>query len=116
MPLTFDAPAPTGKPAEPVTLAGTLIPWHEDRAVFANMPGTDDLFLLLFSDLNMLQATLSRADIPYTNVKRITDVPVFLADLPLAVTQSSRLRIALDARFLDNGRVRFVEIFRTDVA
>lgn len=114
--MNLDAPAPTGKPAEPVTLAGKLIPWHEDRAVFANMPGTDDLFLLLFSDLDRLQATLSRADIPYTDVKRITDVSVFLADLPLTVTDMSRLRIALDARFLDNGHVRFVEIFRTDVA
>lgn len=115
--MSLDAPAPTGKPAEPATLVNTLIPWQEDRAVFANMPGTDDIFLLLFSDLDQLRDCLSRASIPFTSVKQITDVPTFLASLPLAVAgTTARLRIALDVNFLDNGRVRFTEIFRTDVA
>lgn len=40
MTLALDAPVPTGKPATPVMLAGKLLPWHEDCAVFASMPIT----------------------------------------------------------------------------
>lgn len=78
------------------------------------MPGTDDLFIFVFSTEEKLVATMTSLGIEYARVARVTD-GVELFDEIKATNESGarpyRIRFAVDAYKADNGRVRFVEPF-----
>ena len=106
------APRPTGKPPEGIVLTGKLIPWLEsDQPALVQMPACQDYFLPVFSTEDALRSVMGQAGIPFFKIKQIDDGREFLEELPYWYS-GARLRIAVDLRFTEEGRVRFVEVFR----
>lgn len=108
------APRPTGKAPEDVTLAGLLVPWNGDLPALLSMPGSDAKYLACFTELQALRKLMMRADCPYTSVKTIEDGPEFLGSLPEYVG-GAPLHVILNPHFTPEGKVRFVQVARGDV-
>lgn len=80
--------------------------------VLIGMPGTDDLFMFVFSTEEKLVSTMESIGIEYTQVARVTDGHELLDDIAETNARGGRpyrLRIAVDPYKTDNGRVRFAE-------
>src|SRR5947207_6474947 len=83
----------------PLDLAGYLMPMEQapNTPVLIGMPGTDDLFIVVFSTSEKLQATMMSYAIGYDRVAIVTDGHELLDDL--RVTNASghrpyRIRLA----------------------
>jgi hypothetical protein len=102
-----DAPKPTGNVHE-VTLTGKLFPWdnHMNQPVLLAMPGSEFNYLPLFSTVDALRELMERANVPFDKIKHVDDGPEFMSSIPL------HIKLICDPYFLDNGRVRFTEVFR----
>jgi Family of unknown function (DUF6884) len=100
------APAPTGAlMREFPSLTGCLLPWGENnQPALLGMPGTEALYLPVFSTLEKLAATMRRAGVAYAKVKHIDDGAEFLASLPPEVI------VIHDAWFTLEGKVRFLQL------
>lgn len=76
------------------------------------MPGTEDLFIAVFSTKEKLDALMQGFGIEYGRVSVVTDQYELLDDIE-AVNQSEqrpyRIRLAIDAYKTEDGRVRFTE-------
>ena len=97
----------------PLALTGYFMPTHAPNApVLASMPGTDDLFMFVFSTEGKLAAAMEAFGIEYERVAVVTDGGELLDEVAAtnaAGERSYQLRIAVDPYKADNGRVRFVE-------
>lgn len=100
------APAPTGRPAQEISLTGKLFAWQTGQPVLVSMPGSDRLYLPCFSTEEQLRRTLARSDVPFESLKRIDDGHEFFSSVPSEIT------VVLDLRYLPNGRARFLECKR----
>lgn len=104
-------PKRTDKPETTVDLTDKLLPWREGQPVMLAMPGTDLMYLPLFSTEGQLRSLLERAGVPFESIKRVEDGWTFLhsfyVDNPWA---RKSIAVILDPYFLDNGRVRFVQV------
>lgn len=100
----------------PIDITGYFMPTHAANVpVLIAMPGTDDLFMCVFSSEEKLAATMASFAIDYERVALVTSGSELLAEIKETNVQGGRpyqLRIAIDAYKLDNGRVRFVEPLR----
>jgi len=109
--MASDAPRPTGKAPEAVTLTGKLFPWDGRQPVLLRMPGSPLLYLPLFSTEGQLHEVMQRAQVDYRSIKHVDDGDVFLhslyGDNPGAL---ETLAVILDPYFLPNGRVRFIQV------
>lgn len=81
----------------------------EAQPVLLAMPGTEDRFVAIFSSPDKLDALYRASGVPYTRVQQIVDGPEFLESLAENILPF-RLRVAVDLRRMENGRVRFLEI------
>ena len=106
------APRPTGKPVEEVTLTGMLLPWKAGDPVLLRMPACDDEFLPLFTREEDLREVLRQAGASFDSIKQVDDGREFLDSLPLMTGSSRLLRVITNPRIVEQGRVRFVEVFR----
>lgn len=97
----------------PLVLTGYLMPTREQNVpVLASMPGTDDLFMFVFSSEDKLIASMRELAISYTRVSVVTDGSQLLDEVGAtnaAGNRPYRLRIAVDPYKAESGRVRFVE-------
>lgn len=111
--MTDIAPRRISDREVPLVLTGYFMPTREQNIpVLASMPGTDDLFMFVFSTEEKLVASMRVLAIGYTRVSMVTDGRQLLDEV--AATNAAgerpyRLRIAVDPYKADNGRVRFVE-------
>lgn len=97
-----------------LSIAGALFPWADDIPVYVGMPGTDDLFLPLFSEREQLARMMLHIGIQpheYT-IKVVEDQQQFVQSVPFILTDGIALRIVLDLRVMPDGMIRFTEIFR----
>lgn len=88
-------------PIVDATLRGMLFAVHEDEIVFLSMAGIDQLYLPVFKDLAELDELLTKVNVKWDGVKRVSDAREFADSLPLDVS------IISDIRFLDTGKMRF---------
>ena len=72
-----------------------------------NMPGTDDLFIAVFSTKEKATDFATEFGIGYDNIKQITDGADFIDSI------EGRARIMVDP-YSHNDRMRFKEIFLDD--
>lgn len=97
----------------PLVLTGYLMPTREQNVpVLASMPGTDDLFMFVFSSEAKLVASMRDLAIGYTRVSVVTDGGQLLDEVSAtnaAAERPYRLRFAVDPYKAESGRVRFVE-------
>lgn len=100
-----------------IRITGYFMPTQAPNVpVLIGMPGTDDLFMLVFSTEEKLAAAMASFEISYAWVAVVTNGGELLDEIQ-ATNESGerpyRLRLAVDPYKADNGRVRFVEPLRT---
>ena len=97
----------------PLALTGYFMPTHAPSApVLCSMPGTDDLFVFVFSTEDKLAAAMSAFRIAYARVALVTNGADLIAEIQarnVSAERPYRVRLAIDPYQADNGRVRFVE-------
>ena len=91
-----------------MNLVGYVFPWEDGQPVLANMEGSDDRFLLVFSTPDKLDETLNTYGIGYESIKQIDDPEEFIESI---MYESPRIRIAVDAT-MKGDVCHFVEIIR----
>lgn len=92
-----------------MTLTGKLVPWSDWQPVLLQIPGSDLLYLPCFSDEDGLRKTMGRAGAAYKSIKLIQDGGEFLSGV-MESEGADQVRVILDARFLPNGRIRYMEV------
>ena len=96
-----------------IRLTGYFMPTQAPNVpVLLGMPGTDDLFMPVFSTEAKLVSTMESIGIEYARVAVVTDGAELLDEVAATNARGERpyrLRIAVDPYKLDNGRVRFAE-------
>jgi len=97
----------------PITITGYFMPTHAPNApVLIGMPGTDDLFMFVFSTEEKLAAAMQAFQIDYARVAVVTDGRELIDEIGVTNARGGRpyqIRLAVDPYKADNGRVRFVE-------
>lgn len=89
-------------------LDGMLFPW-KDGPVFVSMPGSDALYLPVFSKVEDLRPFLLRAQIFYLRIKQIQNGDEFIESLP-RTDGVQEIKVILNPYYTPEGRVRFVEL------
>lgn len=87
-----------------LNIDGHYIPFKNGRPLPAKLIGAKDPFLMIFSDMDKLIECCTEYNLPYDDVKKITDGKDFIASL------EGQFRVALDAHKHENGRLRFLEV------
>lgn len=108
-----DAPRRVSDREVPMAITGYFMPTHAPNApVLIGMPGTDDLFILVFSTMEKLAQTMAAFEIEYERVS-IVDSGGELVDEITEMNASGgrpyRIRIAVDPYKNELGHVRFLE-------
>jgi hypothetical protein len=108
-----DAPRRISDREVPLVLTGYFMPTDAPNVpVLIGMPGTDDLFICVFSTEAKLASTMTAFKIDYARVAVVTDGSELLDDIRATNTTGTRpyrIRLAVDPYKADNGRVRFTE-------
>jgi len=116
--VTTDAPRRITDREVPITLAGYFMPMIAPNVpVLMGMPGTDDLFIFVFSTEEKLVAVMTILGISYERLARVTDGIELIDEIEATNARGERpykLRLAVDPYKADNGRVRFVEPLHGD--
>jgi hypothetical protein len=111
--VTNDAPRRISDREVVIAIAGYFMPTDAPNApVLVGMPGTDDLFVLVFSTEDKLAQAMSAFEIGYARVSVVTDGAELLDEIQkmnATGTRPYRIRLAVDPYKADNGRVRFTE-------
>ena len=99
----------------PLNITGYFMPTRAPNApVLIGMPGTDDLFVFVFSTEEKLVAAMAAFGIEYSRVSVVTDGRELLDEMQAtneSGTRPYKIRLAVDPYKADNGRARFVEPF-----
>ncbi|HSX22871.1 MAG TPA: hypothetical protein VLE97_08880 [Gaiellaceae bacterium] len=99
----------------PLSITGYFMPTHAPNApVLMAMPGTDDLFLFVFSTEEKLASAMASFGTEYERIAVVTDGRDLIAEINETNASGERpyrIRLAVDPYKADNGRVRFVEPF-----
>ena len=106
------APQRTGKPLQPLSITGYLLPVQKNgQPMLLRMPGTDKLYIPVFETKAKLDALWRCAPLPrFDRVMIIDDGRVFLASI--RENQDDKLVVIADPHMLENQRVRFIQIFQ----
>ena len=111
--MTDVAPRRISDREVPIVIIGYFMPTHAPNVpVLIGMPGTDDMFIFVFSTQAKLVSTMESIGIEYEHVAVVTDDRELLDEIKVTNERGERpyrLRLAVDAYKADNGRVRFVE-------
>lgn len=89
-------------------ISGHVFPFFEGVPVLAAMPGTPDLFLLIFSTSDKLRQTMRDYALPYDRIMQVEE-PHDFVEWVMFSGQMPRIRIAVDAIKVGNV-CRFREI------
>ena len=97
----------------PIAITGYFMPTHERHVpVLLGMPGTDDLFIVVFSTEEKLVALMRAFDIAYERVAIVTSGRELMDEVEAnnrTGTRPYRVRLAVDPYKTEDGRVRFSE-------
>ena len=111
--MTDIAPRRISDREVPLVLTGYFMPTHAPNVpVLIGMPGTDDLFVFVFSTEAKLASAMASIGMAYERVALVTDGRELLDEIKATNERGERpyrLRVAVDPYKTDNGRVRFVE-------
>jgi hypothetical protein len=97
----------------PLAIDGYFMPMHAPNApVLIGMPGTDDLFVFVFSTGEKLDEAMKTFSLAYAHVSRVSSGKDLIAELNAMNTSGGRpyrIRLAVDPYKADNGKARFTE-------
>lgn len=98
-----------------LSITGYFMPAHASRQpVLIGMAGTDDLFIVVFSDPEKLREFMAKINTEFDRIQRISDGGEFIHSIQEANAKDGRpyeLRIAANPYKHENGNWRFTEIF-----
>jgi hypothetical protein len=94
-----------------VNVSGTLLPYHNGEPVLLRFFGAGYLYLPLFSTEERLREIMARIGAPFDQIKQVNDGPDFMESLPARLDER-QLQVIMDPHFLENGRIRFLQIPR----
>lgn len=96
-----------------VDVTGYFMPTDApNRPVLASMPGTDDLFIFVFSTEAKLASSMKTIGIDYARIAFVRDGSELIDEINTMNATGGRpyrIRLAIDPYKADNGRVRFSE-------
>ena len=100
------APRPTGAAVRAVRLDGCVFPWEDqtNQPVLLAMPGTEALYLPVFSDATKLRGVMRRARVAFDRIKQIDDEDEFLDSI------RGQVVVILDPWFTLAGTIRFQQV------
>lgn len=98
-----------GRPPLEVVLTGKLFPWRGTGPVFLSVPGSEDLYVPLFSKASSLRAAMARLRVAFVSIKKIDDGHEFLDSIPAA---GVAIKVILDLHWTPEGRARWLELQR----
>jgi hypothetical protein len=102
--MTDEAPRQVSKTLRKLDITGYATPFYKSgQPVIFGMPGTDDLFVGVWSTDKKLKKAMRAFDISFDDIKAITDQGPFLESL------CGMFRVAVDLR-KEGDKVRFLEI------
>lgn len=111
--MTDEAPRRISDRELAINITGYFMPMEAPNVpVLLGMPGTDDLFICVFSTAAKLSSMMATFGIDYARVAVVTDGAEVLDDIEKTNQKGDRpyrLRLAVEPYKADNGRVRFVE-------
>lgn len=111
--MTDEAPRRISDREVPIAITGYFMPTHAPNApVLVGMPGTDDLFIFVFSTEEKLVKSMETLGIEYERVAVVTHGRDLLGEIDsmnAAGERPYRIRLAIDPYKADNGLVRFGE-------
>lgn len=111
--MTDEAPRRITDREVPLAITGYFMPTRAPHVpVMIGMPGTDDLFIFVFSTEIKLATAMRDFDIEYERVATVTSGKELIDEINATNAEGSRpyrIRLAVDPYKADNGRVRFVE-------
>ena len=97
----------------PLAIDGYFMPMHGPNVpVLVGMPGTDDLFVFVFSTGKKLDEAMKAFSIAYAHVSRVSSGKDLIAELNETNASGGRpyrIRLAVDPYKADNGKARFTE-------
>lgn len=97
----------------PLTIDSYFMPMHAPNVpVLIGMPGTDDLFVFVFSTEEKLVETMKTFAIAYQRISRVTSGKDLIAEMNETNANAGRpyrIRLAVDPYKADNGNARFTE-------
>lgn len=91
---------------KPVSLTDKLIPFIGTQPHFMGVTGSSDLYLPCFDKQEQLEEIMEKVEITEYTIKRIENGAEFLESIP------ADIKVALNFRILENGKVRWTEIQR----
>lgn len=104
----------------PLAITGYFMPTEApNKPVLASMPGTEDLFIFVFSTEDKLASSMTTLGIDYARIAFVRDGRELIDEInTLNATggRPYRIRLAVDPYKADNGRVRFTEPLAHEVA
>lgn len=104
------SPRPVGTPPREITLTGKYLGWANGMPWLMRVVGSEDYFVPLFSDSDVLRSMVAQVEDSIDTVKKVDDGLEFLDSIPEEY-DGKKLRVMLDPRFVD-GKVRYLEIQR----
>lgn len=117
--MTNSAPRRISDREVPVNITGYFMPTHaRNTPVLLGMPGTDDLFVVVFSTEEKLAALMAAFDIAYARIAIVTNGRELLDEIEernRTGDRPYRVRLAVDPYKTEEGRVRFTEPMPTEV-
>ncbi len=101
-----EAPKPTGRVIDDVSLDGALFAWDPDDLgpSLVRPAGQDRAFIACFSEEGKLLAFYRQSKIPFDRIVRIADTQAFLGCV------NPQVGVILDPWFTPEGRLRYLEI------
>jgi hypothetical protein len=98
-----EGPKPTGRTLE-LEITGCVFPWEDGHPTYLQVPGSDLLYLPLFSYPDKIPDFMARAQIPYKELKQVMDGRDFASSFP------RNIKLMVDPYFTAEGRVRWSEV------
>jgi hypothetical protein len=99
-----DAPRQVSDRVTEVNISGYLLPWRDGQPVQLTVTGSDRNAAVVFSTEAKLRNLMKDYEIPYDDVKQVTDGREFIASLP------GGLDLLVDPFKAANGRLRYTQL------
>ncbi len=102
--MADEGPRRISDKVQEIDIKGYLCPFKSATQPLAlSMPGTDDLFLAVFSTEGKLLRFLWQFDLKHFKIVQINDGPDFLESI------TGHYRVMIDPYKNEDGRIRFIE-------
>lgn len=106
-------PYPVSDELKVIDITNSFLPWRNGEVILLGMVDIEDLFIPVFSNKKELVEFFTNNQIPFDNIKLITDQFDFLDSIPRQLPDGTKIHVIVNPRN-ENDKIRFTEIIRYD--